>query len=90
MTIRIIAHGLLMVYATLGSAFELEIGAGSRLPPPPPFSLSLANSSVWYSAASSCGKDSYANRTWTGPSEGFVYKGTISDIESDTQGEFCS
>lgn len=72
----------LAFFATIAATYELNI----TMSPSAPFSLELANSSVWYSVAASCGKASYPTRTWSGPSQGFIYKGTIADVETDTQG----
>eukprot|EP01039_Chlorochromonas_danica_P000228 gene229-246_t len=50
------------------------------------FNLSEANISLWLSAAAYCGKDNYASHVFKGPTSGFVYTATISDLLGGTQG----
>jgi len=66
----------------------IALAQGVISPPPSPFNMQFANSSVWFSAAASCGKDNYGSHVWKGPSTGFVYKGLIYDKKTDTQGYY--
>lgn len=45
-----------------------------------------AKISLWLSAAAYCGKSSYASHVFKGPTTGFVYTYTISDVATDTEG----
>lgn len=52
----------------------------------PAYDNNQALKSLWLSAAAYCGKDAFKSHVFKGPTSGFVYTNTISDLVTDTQG----
>jgi hypothetical protein len=68
---------LFILPVALASYFNETVGA---------WDSNQAKTSLWLSAAAYCGKSNYASHVFKGPTTGFVYTSTISDIATDTEG----
>lgn len=81
---------VIVALSTISLSSTLQVDPSNVVTTPLPsfYSSSMATTSVWFSAQASCGKDLYPTMKWVGPTSSFVYKGTLYDKPTDTQGYY--